>query len=123
MAGSNFERRPGGGRVPLQRRTCEQSRADSIQCAGRAANGPGPGNEKVSGCCRTAQARLACIKFFCYQNLLGSKLFGKGEQMATLEPSAAIEQQGIVNKVYQALFSPARYDVKPTDREDRKSVV
>jgi len=37
--------------------------------------------------------------------------------MATLEPSAATKQQGIVNKVYQAFFSPSRYEVKPSDHE------
>jgi len=36
--------------------------------------------------------------------------------MATLEPTATT-QQGIVKKVYQAFFSPARYEVKPSDRE------
>ena len=36
--------------------------------------------------------------------------------MATLEPTAT-KQQGIVKKVYQAFFSPARYEVKPTERE------
>jgi pimeloyl-ACP methyl ester carboxylesterase len=36
--------------------------------------------------------------------------------MATLE-STTSKQQGIVNKVYQAFFSPARYEVKPSDRE------
>ena len=37
--------------------------------------------------------------------------------MATLEPSTATKQQGIVNKVYQAFFSPSRYEVKPSDHE------
>src|SRR5215510_12353720 len=36
--------------------------------------------------------------------------------METLEPTAT-RQQGIVKKVYQAFFSPARYEVKPTDQE------
>jgi pimeloyl-ACP methyl ester carboxylesterase len=36
--------------------------------------------------------------------------------MATLEPTTT-KQQGIVKKVYQAFFSPSRYEVKPTDRE------
>jgi len=36
--------------------------------------------------------------------------------MATLEPTAT-KQQAIVKKVYQAFFSPARYEVKPTERE------
>ena len=36
--------------------------------------------------------------------------------MATLEPTVT-KQQGIVKKVYQAFFSPSRYEVKPTDRE------
>ena len=42
------------------------------------------------------------------REMINSK-FGKGEQMATLEPSAATKQQGIVNKVYQAFFSPSCY--------------
>jgi pimeloyl-ACP methyl ester carboxylesterase len=37
--------------------------------------------------------------------------------MATLEPSTATKPQGIVNKVYQAFFSPSRYEVKPSDHE------
>ena len=36
--------------------------------------------------------------------------------MTTLEPIVT-KQQGIVKKVYQAFFSPARYEVKPSDRE------
>jgi pimeloyl-ACP methyl ester carboxylesterase len=36
--------------------------------------------------------------------------------MATLEPTVT-KQQGIVKKVYQAFFSPARYEVKPSERE------
>jgi len=36
--------------------------------------------------------------------------------MTTLE-STATKQQGIVKKVYQAFFSPARYEVKPSDKE------
>ena len=36
--------------------------------------------------------------------------------MATLE-STITKHQGIVKKVYQAFFSPSRYEVKPTDRE------
>jgi len=36
--------------------------------------------------------------------------------MATLEPTAA-KQQAFVKKVYQAFFSPAQYEVKPTERE------
>ena len=36
--------------------------------------------------------------------------------MAALE-STATKQQAIVKKVYQAFFSPARYEVKPSDRE------
>jgi pimeloyl-ACP methyl ester carboxylesterase len=36
--------------------------------------------------------------------------------MATVEPTAT-KQQAIVKKVYQAFFSPARYEVKPSDRE------
>jgi pimeloyl-ACP methyl ester carboxylesterase len=35
--------------------------------------------------------------------------------MATLESTT--KQQAIVKKVYQAFFSPSRYQVKPTDRE------
>jgi pimeloyl-ACP methyl ester carboxylesterase len=36
--------------------------------------------------------------------------------MTTLEPIVT-KQQGIVKKVYQAFFSPARYEVKPSERE------
>ena len=36
--------------------------------------------------------------------------------MTTLE-SVVTKQQGIVKKVYQAFFSPARYEIKPNDRE------
>jgi pimeloyl-ACP methyl ester carboxylesterase len=36
--------------------------------------------------------------------------------MATLEPTVT-KQQGIMKKVYQAFFSPARYEVKPSERE------
>ena len=36
--------------------------------------------------------------------------------MATLE-STITKHQGIVKKVFQAFFSPSRYEVKPTDRE------
>ena len=36
--------------------------------------------------------------------------------MATLE-STTTNRQGIVKKVYQAFFSPSRYEVKPSDRE------
>jgi len=36
--------------------------------------------------------------------------------MTTLEPTAT-KQQGIVKKVYQAFFSPTRYEVKPSDIE------
>ena len=36
--------------------------------------------------------------------------------MAALEPTVT-KQQGIVKKVYQAFFSPTRYEVKPSDRE------
>jgi Predicted hydrolases or acyltransferases (alpha/beta hydrolase superfamily) len=37
--------------------------------------------------------------------------------MATLEPAATTKQQGILKKVYQAFFSPGRYEVKPSDHE------
>jgi pimeloyl-ACP methyl ester carboxylesterase len=37
--------------------------------------------------------------------------------MATLEPAATTKQQAIVKKVYQAFFSPGKYEVKPSDRE------
>jgi len=36
--------------------------------------------------------------------------------MSTLETTLT-KQQGIVKKVYQAFFSPAQYEVKPSDRE------
>src|ERR671919_499626 len=36
--------------------------------------------------------------------------------MAALDSTTA-KQQGIVKRVYQAFFSPSRYEVKPTDRE------
>ena len=36
--------------------------------------------------------------------------------MATMEP-AGTKQQAVVKKVYQAFFSPSRYEEKPTDRE------
>jgi pimeloyl-ACP methyl ester carboxylesterase len=36
--------------------------------------------------------------------------------MATLE-SSVTKQPGIIKKVYQAFFSPSRYEVKPTDHE------
>ena len=36
--------------------------------------------------------------------------------MTTLEATAT-KQQGIVKKVYQAFFSPSRYEVKPSDKE------
>ena len=37
--------------------------------------------------------------------------------MTTLEPTATTNQQGIVKRVYQAFFSPGKYDVKSSDRE------
>ncbi|HEX9386633.1 MAG TPA: hypothetical protein VF918_09980 [Anaerolineales bacterium] len=37
--------------------------------------------------------------------------------MTTLEPTATTNQQGIVKRVYQAFFSPGKYDVKSLDRE------
>lgn len=37
--------------------------------------------------------------------------------MATLESSATTKQQGIVKKVYQAFFSPSKYEVKSIDQE------
>lgn len=37
--------------------------------------------------------------------------------MATLESATTTNQQGIVKRVYQAFFSPGKYEVKPTDRE------
>lgn len=36
--------------------------------------------------------------------------------MATLEPTVT-KQHGLAKKVYQAFFSPARYEVKPSERE------
>jgi pimeloyl-ACP methyl ester carboxylesterase len=37
--------------------------------------------------------------------------------MTTLETSAAIKQQVLVRKIYQAFFSPSRYEEKSNDRE------
>jgi pimeloyl-ACP methyl ester carboxylesterase len=37
--------------------------------------------------------------------------------MATLEPAATTNQQGIVKKIYQAFFSPGKYEVKSSDLE------
>lgn len=62
---------------------------------------------------------MCSSKFFCRQNLLGSKFeqsaeSGKGEQMTTLENT---KNQAIVKKVYQAFFAPSRYEEKSSDRE------
>jgi pimeloyl-ACP methyl ester carboxylesterase len=37
--------------------------------------------------------------------------------MTTLEPTTTTNQQGIVKRVYQAFFSPGKYEVKSSDRE------